>query len=94
MDEYRLQLMKSILIELDDEMAASLERVAPARSRRRSEFVRDAIRRALWELEEHATREAYSRSPDRDDADAWFDPRHWTADRPVSPRRPRRTAKR
>jgi predicted transcriptional regulator len=52
-----------MLIELDAETAAKLEKVAPARSRRRSEFVRAAIRRALWEVEERATREAYLRQP-------------------------------
>ena len=52
-------MIKQILIELDAETAARLERAAPASSRRRSHFIRDAIRRALWELEEHETRSAY-----------------------------------
>ena len=55
--------MKQLLIELDDEDAARLERVAPGRSRRRSEFVRMAVRRALWDLEEQATADAYRRLP-------------------------------
>jgi len=67
--------MKQILIELDDEVAEKLERVSPGRSRRRSEFIRSAIRRALWELEEEATAEAYRREPDTSkvywDAAAW-----------------------
>jgi predicted transcriptional regulator len=56
--------MKSVLIELDDEVAARLELVAPGRSRRRSEFIRTAIQQALWRLEEGATAEAYRRQPD------------------------------
>jgi metal-responsive CopG/Arc/MetJ family transcriptional regulator len=56
--------MKQILIEIEDDVAAQLEQVAPGRSRRRSEFIRTAIRRALWELEEKATAEAYRRYPD------------------------------
>lgn len=60
--------MKKLLIELDDATAEELERVAPARSRKRSEFVRSAIRRALWELEEEATAEAYRNQPDSSDA--------------------------
>jgi len=68
--------MKQLLIELEDEVAEKLERVAPARSRRRSEFVRNAIRRALWELEERATAEAYERKPDSP-ADVYLDPRAW-----------------
>jgi predicted transcriptional regulator len=60
--------MKSILIELDDEVAARLEQVAPGRSRRRSEFIRTAIQQALWHLDEGATAEAYRRQPDSPDA--------------------------
>jgi predicted transcriptional regulator len=56
--------MRAVLIDLDDDVAAALERVAPGRSRRRSEFIRNAIRRALWELEEQATAAAYRRQPD------------------------------
>ena len=68
--------MKQLLIELDDETAEKLERVAPARSRRRSQFVRTAIRRALWELEEQATAEAYRTQPDSGD-DAYVDAHVW-----------------
>ena len=67
--------MKSLLVEVDDELAGRLERVAPARSRRRSEFVRAAILKALWEAEEQATAEAYARHPDSPDTP--FDPTVW-----------------
>ena len=67
--------MKSLLIEVDDALAGRLERVAPARSRRRSEFVRAAILKALWEAEEQATAEAYARQPDSPDTE--FDPAVW-----------------
>ena len=67
--------MKSLLVEVDDELASRLERVAPARSRRRSEFVRAAILKALWEAGELATSEAYARQPDSPDAP--FDPTVW-----------------
>lgn len=67
--------MKSLLVEVDDELASRLERVAPARSRRRSEFVRAAILKALWEAEEQATAEAYARHPDS--LDTAFDPAVW-----------------
>ncbi len=68
--------MKQLLIEVDDEMAAALERLVPARSRRRSEFIRFAILRALWEREERLTQEAYARQPDSA-ADAYFDAAVW-----------------
>jgi len=74
--------MESLLIEIDDELAVRLERVAPARSRRRSEFVRAAILKALWEAEEQATAEAYARQPDS--PEAAFDPTVWEG--PAMPR--------
>jgi predicted transcriptional regulator len=68
--------MKQMLVEIEDDVAAKLEQVAPARSRRRSEFIRTAIRRALWELEERETAEAYRTQPDTA-TEAYFDPSVW-----------------
>ena len=68
--------MKKLLIELDDATAEELERVAPSRSRKRSQFIRSAIRSALWELEERATAKAYLNQPDSA-ADAYLDPQVW-----------------
>ena len=67
--------MVKVLIELDDVTAKRLEEVAPSRSRRRSAFIRMAIRRALWNLEEKSTAEAYARYPD--DEEPHFDPEVW-----------------
>ena len=69
--------MKRMLLEIDDEMALRLDRVTPGRSRQRSEFIRNAIRRALWELEERATAEAYRKQPDT--GAAYLDPAAWEA---------------
>lgn len=71
-----MDYMKPMLIELDDEVAAKLEQVAPGRTRRRSEFIRMAIRRALWDLEEQATAGAYQRLPDLA-AETHWDPSLW-----------------
>lgn len=68
--------MKQIIVELDEQTAAELERVAPARSRQRSEFIRRALRRALWEEEERRTREAYLQSPDSETG-AYVEPAAW-----------------
>jgi predicted transcriptional regulator len=84
-----LEHMKQLLIEMDDETAAKLESVAPGRSRRRSEFVRRAVRRALWELEEQGTADAYRRQPDSA-AEAYFEPQAWEK----APRPTRRRARR
>lgn len=83
-----------ILIDLDAKTAARLEKVAPARSRLRSEFVRAAIRKALWEIEERATGRAYAAQPDLEPPA--FDPAAWTRGRaalPPAPARRRRSPK-
>ena len=73
--EYILQLVKSLVVEISDELSGRLERIVSARSRRRSKFVRAAILRALWEAEEQSTAEAYMRYPDN--PDAAFEPAVW-----------------
>lgn len=75
--EYILKFMKQLLVEVDEELARRLDRVAPARTRRRSEFIRRAIMVALWEIEEQATAEAYARQPDS--PDTVVDPAVWDA---------------
>src|SRR5262245_24222181 len=65
---YMVQYMKTLIVEFDDEIAEKLERVAPGRARQRSEFIRNAVRKALWDLEEQATAEAYRRQPDSESA--------------------------
>ena len=55
--------MKRILIELDDACARDLERVAPARERRRAEFVRLAIRHAIDLALDRRTQQAYQTQP-------------------------------
>ena len=83
-----LLLMKQLLIEVDDELARQLEGVAPAKSRRRSEFVRQALRQAIWALQEQATAEAYARQTDTTEP-AYFDPGTWESV-PPRKRRPRK----
>jgi Arc/MetJ-type ribon-helix-helix transcriptional regulator len=90
--------MNQILLEIDNATLARLERVAPSRSRKRSEFLRAAIQRALWEIEERETRAAYLQTPDTD-AEAALDPSTWEAPTPARrvatrARRPRSTRKR
>jgi len=78
--------MKQVLVEIDDQTAAELERVAPARSRQRSEFIRRALRRALWDEEERRTREAYLRNPDAESA-PYFEPQAWESAPRKKPKR-------
>lgn len=55
--------MKQFIVELDDRSARDLERVAPAKNRKRSEFVRLAIRRAIDLALDRETEAAYAREP-------------------------------
>lgn len=55
--------MKRILIDLDVRTARDLERVAPARARKRAEFVRLAIRRAIDLVLDRETAAAYRNAP-------------------------------
>jgi predicted transcriptional regulator len=68
--------MKQLLVEIEDDLAERLEEVAPTRSRRRSEFIRRAIRKAIWELEEQETAAAYARMPDSAE-EGYLDPSVW-----------------
>ncbi|MGQ0505590.1 MAG: hypothetical protein ACT4TC_09745 [Myxococcaceae bacterium] len=80
--------MARILLELEPELAKALDRVAPAQSRKRSRFIRLAIQRALMDLEEINTQEAYRQQPEESVAllaEAWDE---W------KPRVPRRKTKR
>ncbi len=72
--------MKQLIVELEEPLARELERVAPAHSRRRSAFVRAALRRALDELAEARIAEAYKARPD--DEPPHFDPRVWEPEPP------------
>ena len=64
--------MKSILVQLDDNTALLLDRVAPAAKRQRAQFIRHALMKAVMEAEEQRTRSAYLRQPDYEaEADDW-----------------------
>lgn len=55
--------MKRILIEIDKKCARDLERVAPAKTRSRAEFIRLAIRSAIDVALDRATEAAYRKQP-------------------------------
>ena len=78
--------MKQLLVQLDDRTAELLEAAVPARTRKRSEFIRQAIAKALLELAEHRTRAAYAKVPDDK---AVFNAAEW-ADATEALRRPKR----
>jgi len=79
--------MAQILLQIDAPMARQLEKVAPASSRQRSRFIRLAIQKALMDLQELDTRDAYARHPD---APAAFDARAWGEWKARPPKRKKR----
>lgn len=67
--------MKPFLIQLDEQTLVALNRVAAPGKRKRSEFVRQAIRKAVRQAEFRAMRDAYRRVPDSAaDSDDWSTP--------------------
>jgi hypothetical protein len=64
--------MKSLLIQLDEPTLIALNRIAAPGKRKRSEFIRQAIRKAVRQAEYTAMREAYRKLPDSiQDVDDW-----------------------
>jgi len=59
-------------VHLDESTHQALSRVVPPSSRRRSQFIREAIRRAVREAEYARMRQAYLAQPDSEtEADDW-----------------------
>ena len=72
--------MKSVLIQLDEQTLLALNRVAAPGKRKRSEFIRQAIRKAVRNAEYRAMRDAYRRQPDSAlEADDWSLPEEFKA---------------
>lgn len=55
--------MKRILVEIDEQCARDLERVAPAKNRTRAEFIRRAIQHAIDLALDRTTEAAYRERP-------------------------------
>ena len=75
-NQYRFMIyvvyMASILIQVDEETLRALDQIAPVAKRQRAEFIRQAIKTALWRAEEERTRRAYQAHPDTEsEADDW-----------------------
>ena len=65
--------MRSILVQLDDATYKALNHVAPAAAKRkRTEFIRTAVKEAIRKREYAGMREAYRKQPDSpSEADSW-----------------------
>jgi Arc/MetJ-type ribon-helix-helix transcriptional regulator len=69
-------MTRQIIVELDEGTALELERVAPSRARKRSEFVRRALRQALDAEAERRMADAYRQQPDDAEPES-IDPAAW-----------------
>jgi predicted transcriptional regulator len=67
--------MKTLKIEVDDEVVERLDRLEFEAPARKPELIASAIRKALWELEEQQVARAYRSQPDSEDA--YVDPEVW-----------------
>jgi Arc/MetJ-type ribon-helix-helix transcriptional regulator len=76
-------MTRQIIVELDEGTARELERIAPSRARKRSEFVRHALRLALDAEAERRMADAYRQQPD-DAEPELIDPGAWEPRRPVA----------
>jgi predicted transcriptional regulator len=66
--------MKALLVQLDDPTYQALNQIAPAKKRQRSQFIREAIKKAIRAAEFAQMRAAYETNPDsEDEADDWSD---------------------
>ncbi len=64
--------MPSILVQLDDATFRALDRIAPPAKRKRTQFIREAVKTAIRKQEYAQMRQAYGKRPDAaDEADNW-----------------------
>jgi metal-responsive CopG/Arc/MetJ family transcriptional regulator len=70
--------MQKVLIQLEDSTLRAIDRIAPAAKRKRAEFIRNAVKDAIFRYEQERMREAYRRQPDSaQEADSWDQPEEW-----------------
>jgi hypothetical protein len=70
--------MPQVLIDFDEATLKAIDRIAPAARRKRADFIRKAVRDAIFREETARMREAYRLQPDSvDDSAAWELPEDW-----------------
>lgn len=72
--------MPQVLINFDEATLQAIDRIAPAARRKRADFIRKAVKDAIFQRETERMREAYLRQPDSaEGADRWESPEEWKA---------------
>ena len=70
--------MPQVLIHFDDATLKAIDRIAPAAKRKRADFIRRAVKDAIFQKETDQMREAYQLQPDSaEDSDTWELPEEW-----------------
>jgi metal-responsive CopG/Arc/MetJ family transcriptional regulator len=70
--------MPQVLVHFDEATLRAIDRVAPAAKRKRADFIRRAVKDALFRQETDRMREAYRLQPDSvDGTDSWELPEEW-----------------
>ena len=69
--------MPQVLIQFETATLEAIDRIAPAAKRKRADFIRKAVKDAIFLHEQTRMREAYRLQPDSGDADIWELPEEW-----------------
>ena len=70
--------MSQILVHFDEATLKAIDRIAPAAKRKRADFIRTAVKDAIFRRETERMREAYRLQPDSVQAsEAWELPEEW-----------------
>ena len=70
--------MQKVLIRFGDATLEAIDRIAPAAKQKRAEFIRSAVKDAIFRHEQERMRDAYRVQPDSaQGADPWELPEEW-----------------
>jgi metal-responsive CopG/Arc/MetJ family transcriptional regulator len=70
--------MPTVLVQFEQATLKAIDRIAPAKKRKRADFIRTAVKDAIFRHDQERMREAYRLRPDSgNDADSWDLPEEW-----------------
>ncbi len=70
--------MPQVLVHFDEATLQAIDRIAPAAKRQRADFIRKAVKDALFVRETERMREAYRLQPDlAESSEIWELPEEW-----------------
>jgi metal-responsive CopG/Arc/MetJ family transcriptional regulator len=70
--------MPNVLIQFEQATLKAIDRIAPAKKRKRADFIRNAVKDAIFRHDQERMQEAYRLRPDSgQDAGSWDLPEEW-----------------